>query len=176
MSRSGCCIYRYKIDRGDHVAVTLIGKGHCDPSSNPGWVYLRIDLRWLENPVNTYARHTETLDSCFDHIWSHQQCIPWSPPLEIKPVTTDCRAETLQLSHQSISHTSDAKLTSHGICVRYELLAQLLSFGSAICDRWFNLHWGRSLYTLLMRPNKIKTTVKCFHMSCVSVRRIFWSW
>ena len=30
-----------------------------------------------------------------------------------KPATTDCRVETLQLSPQSISHTSDTKLRSH---------------------------------------------------------------
>ena len=30
----------------------------------------------------------------------------------IEPVTTDCGAETLQLSHQFISHASDAKSTS----------------------------------------------------------------
>ena len=71
---------------------------------------------WPENPESTYTRHTETLDSCFDLIWSHQKCIPWSPPLEIKPATTDCWAETLQQSHLSISRTSDAKLTSHGNC------------------------------------------------------------
>ena len=39
---------------------------------------------WPENPANTYAWHTDTLDdSCFDLIWSHQQCISWSPRLEI---------------------------------------------------------------------------------------------
>ena len=54
----------------------------------------------IRNPANTYSRHTETLDSWFDLIRSHQQCILWSPPLEIELVTTDCRAETLQLSHQ----------------------------------------------------------------------------
>ena len=70
-----------------------------------------------ENSANTYTRHTETLDSYFDLIRSYQQCILWSPPLEIKPVTTDCRAETLQLSQQFTLHTSDAKLTSHGNCV-----------------------------------------------------------
>ena len=69
------------------------------------------ELPWPWNPGNSYARHTETQDRCFDLIRSHQQCIPWSPPLEIEPTTTDCRAETLQLSH-----TSDAKLTSHGNC------------------------------------------------------------
>ena len=50
-----------------------------------------IELPWPENSANTYARLTETLDSCFDLIRSRQQCIPWSPPLEIEPVTTDCR-------------------------------------------------------------------------------------
>ena len=65
-------------------------------------IILWIKLPWHENPANTYARHTETLDSCFNLIRSHQQCIPWSPPLEIKPATTDCSAETLQLSHQFI--------------------------------------------------------------------------
>ena len=34
-------------------------------------------------------RHTETQDSCFDLIRSHQQYIPWSPPLEIEPATTE---------------------------------------------------------------------------------------
>ena len=58
-----------------------------------------------------------TLDSCFDLIRFHQQCIPWSPLLEIEPATTESRAETLPLGHQSTSHTSDAKLTSHGKCV-----------------------------------------------------------
>ena len=79
-------------------------------------IILWIELLWPENLVNTYAWHTETLESYFNLIWSHQQCIPWSPPLQIEPVTTDCRAKTLQLSHLSISHTSDAKLTSHGNC------------------------------------------------------------
>ena len=31
-------------------------------------------------------------------------------------------------------------------------------------------------YTLLMRPNKVETTVQCFRMSRVNVRQIFWSW
>ena len=33
-----------------------------------------------------------TLNSCFDLIGSHQQCILWSPPLEIKPTTAECRS------------------------------------------------------------------------------------
>ena len=43
-------------------------------------IILWNELPWPENPANTCARHTETLDSCFDLIRSHQQCIPWPPP------------------------------------------------------------------------------------------------
>ena len=32
------------------------------------------------------------LNNCFDLIRSHQQCTPWSPPLEIEPTTTVCRS------------------------------------------------------------------------------------
>ena len=72
---------------------------------------LWIELPWPENTPNTYARDTETLDSCFDLIRSHQQCILQSPPLEIEPATTDCSAETLQLSHQFTSHTNQLEIT-----------------------------------------------------------------
>ena len=59
---------------------------------------LWIELPWPKNPANLHARHMVTLDSCFDLIRSHQQCILWFPPLEIEQATTDCRDETLQLS------------------------------------------------------------------------------
>ena len=57
---------------------------------------------------------TKALDSCFDIIKSHQQRMSWSPPLEIEPAIVDCWAETLQLIHEFILHTRDAKLTSYG--------------------------------------------------------------
>ena len=75
-----------------------------------------IILPWPDNSANSYAWHMKTLNSCFNLIRSHQQCIPWSPSLEIEPVITDCRAETLQLNQLSISHTSYAKLTSKNRC------------------------------------------------------------
>ena len=53
------------------------------------WIILWIELLWSENPATTNARHMETLDSCFDFFWSHQQCILWSPPLEIEPPTIE---------------------------------------------------------------------------------------
>ena len=36
----------------------------------------QFKLPWRGNPTNTYAQPTETLDSCFDLIRSHKQCIP----------------------------------------------------------------------------------------------------
>ena len=36
------------------------------------------------NQANIWTWRTETLDSCFNLISSHQQCIPWSPPLGIE--------------------------------------------------------------------------------------------
>ena len=35
-----------------------------------------------------------TLNSCFDLIGSHQQCVPYSPPLKIEPATPECRNKT----------------------------------------------------------------------------------
>ena len=78
---------------------------------------LWIELPCAENLPNICTWHTETLDSFFDLIRSHQQHIPWSPPLDIKPAITECSAETLPLSQQPTSHTSDTKSTSHGNCV-----------------------------------------------------------
>ena len=46
------------------------------------WLYvffIWIELPRQENPANTCAWHTETLDICFELIRSHQQRIPWSP-------------------------------------------------------------------------------------------------
>ena len=69
-------------------------------------IILWIELPWPENHANTYAWHTETLDSCFLSLIG--SVLPWYPPLEIEPLTTECKAETLPLSHKS-----NAKSTSH---------------------------------------------------------------
>ena len=73
--------------------------------------YLNCELNYHDQKIqtNTCAQHTETLESCFDLIRSYQQCIPWSPTLEIEPTTRECRAETLPLSRQFTLHTCDAK-------------------------------------------------------------------
>ena len=65
------------------------------------WIILWIELPWTENLANAWARHMETLDNYFNLFGSHQQCIPWSPPLDIEPATTECSAETLPVSHLS---------------------------------------------------------------------------
>ena len=56
-------------------------------------------------------KHWTAVSTLLGH---HQQCISWSLPLEIEPVTTECRAETLPQSQQFTLQTSDTKLTSHG--------------------------------------------------------------
>ena len=89
-------------------------------------------LNWIpmtRKSGKPYTQHTETLDSFFTLIKSHQQCITWSPPLEIELVTTDCRAETLQLSQQFISHTSDAKKNKKKL---YLHVSQLLKFSGQV--------------------------------------------
>ena len=59
-------------------------------------IILWIELQWPKSPAHIYVRNTETLDSCFDFIRSHQQCITWSPPLQIEPASKNSRADTLQ--------------------------------------------------------------------------------
>ena len=73
------------------------------------WIEIHnINLNYHNQKIQSKhcAQHREPLDSYFDLIRSHQQCIPWSPPLEIKPAITECRAETLPLSYRSTLHVS----------------------------------------------------------------------
>ena len=84
------------------------------------YLYIFIELPWLENLANTYMRHTEhwtavstllgLISSAYHdlHHWRSNQ----QPQNAI--------AETLPLGHRSISHISDAKLTSLGE-MRYHL-------------------------------------------------------
>ena len=62
-------------------------------SNNVNWIMMT-----RKSGEHLFTAHTETLDCLFDLIRSHQRFISWSPSLEIEPATTDCRAETLQLS------------------------------------------------------------------------------
>ena len=74
------------------------------------------ELRIYDNIITTnrkYTKHSHviygTIYSCFDLIWSHRKCIPWTPPQEIEPAATECKSETLPLGHRSMLHTSDVK-------------------------------------------------------------------
>ena len=93
---------RYCISRNFLYFVKMLILKHkhfrCTFSFLSKGIILWIELPWPENPASTCAWHTETLDSCFDVIRSHQQWIPWHPSLEIEQATTERRAETLPLS------------------------------------------------------------------------------
>ena len=103
------------------------------------------------------------------------------PPLKIEPATKECRAETQPLiqwftgSISSVGH--------RGIHCWWDLIKSLISTISPTEDRtsdqrmqsrnsttdpmvyWFDIECGTSRYTLLMRLNKVETTVDCFCMS-----------
>ena len=54
------------------------------------------------------------LNSNFDLIRSHQQCTPWSQPLEMNQRPQYAEAKTLPLGHWFMLRISDTELTSHG--------------------------------------------------------------
>ena len=54
-----------------------------------GVLFYLVNWITITRKSGKHLRMTETVDSCFDLIRSHQQCIPWSPPLEIEPATKD---------------------------------------------------------------------------------------
>ena len=55
------------------------------------YIYIFIGIT-MTRKCGTHLRATYgTLNSCFDLNRTHQQCIPWSPPVEFEPTTTVCR-------------------------------------------------------------------------------------
>ena len=56
---------------------------------------LMLYFHWI-TITRKFGKHLHatygTLNSCFDLIRSHQQCILWSTPLEIEPTRTECRS------------------------------------------------------------------------------------
>ena len=94
-----------------------------------------------KHPHATYR----TLNSCFDLIGSHQQCIPWSPPLEIEPATSECRNRT----------------STNRLCVAWTggPLVEVRFLHSGVAGSIFS--GGDHGMKLLMRPNKVKTAVQC---------------
>ena len=79
--------------------------------NNLSLIYILKQISMSEQSGKLCVRPTETLNSGFDFIRSHQQYILWSPRLATEPVTTEWKAETLPLSHWSTSRASVAKLT-----------------------------------------------------------------
>ena len=130
-------------------------------------------------------QHTEQLYRYFNLIRSHQQFIPWSPRLEIKPVTTECRPKTLPQSYWSTSQTWQlpCQLTwcifvSYICTLTRDMVTSKSPPGLRIPKKIRGTHQcnynllGKDIdvhfalqYTLLMRPNKVETAVQRFRMS-----------
>ena len=51
---------------------------------------------------------------------------------------------------------------------------QWWSFGSAICERWFDLQWRKSRYTLLMTLNEVETAIQRFCISHTVLTGFSW--
>ena len=79
------------------------------------------------------APHIEPLDSCFDLISPHQQCLPKSLQLKIERATTECRAETLPLNYSYTSRTSAAKLTSLSIHYWWDVIKSKQQSSCSAC-------------------------------------------
>ena len=78
---------------------------------------LYIELPGAENPASTVCNirnHWTPVSTLLDLINSVYRDL--SPTLEIKPATTECRAETLLLNHLSTPHPIGVKLTNHSKC------------------------------------------------------------
>ena len=74
------------------------------------WIKESSWIELPENPANTCAWYTETLDSYLDFFMSYQKWTPLFTPQEIEPATTERRAKTLPLRRQPISHTMPNQL------------------------------------------------------------------
>ena len=111
--------------------------------------------------TRTFGKHcvwyTEALYSC---LISRLYC---DFPLVIESAITESWAESLPLSHSPKSQTSDPKLSSH---VKYvaNYPGVSCSYICTLTPPGPRLQWGRSRYTLLMRPYKTETTVHWFRM------------
>ena len=88
-------------------------------------IILWIELPWLENPVNTYIWHTETLDTCFDLIRSHQLYIPMISTTGYW--TSDHRV----LALQSVVAGGD-----HSIHCWWDLIRSKQLFSVSVCCAW----------------------------------------
>ena len=99
-----CLFYRYVFPTADmatsgatssQVGVTsphnisLMGRKY---NYDYEWIYIKLEMTMTRKSGPHLHVTYGALNSCFDLIRSHQQCTPWSPPLEIEPTTTVCRS------------------------------------------------------------------------------------
>ena len=129
-----------------HISVQSFKK-NCNTLS------MEIELPWPENQVNTYARHTEILDSCFDLIRSHQLCIHWSPPLEIETATTDCKAAQLPwlVNLASLVCDMDSWLSCRVSALQSVVTGSIFSDGDHGIHCWWDLIRSKQLSSVSVR-------------------------
>ena len=99
--------------------------------------------KWNYHDQKIQQKHTSNiLNRCFNLIGSHQQYIPWFPPLEIKSASPECRNRTSTNGPPVHATQKRPKSTSHGKKVRpHDLM--------------------RPRFVLLMSPNKVETPLQC---------------
>ena len=73
--------------------------------------YIKLEITMTRKSGTRLHVTYRALNSCFDLIRSHQQCTPWSPPLDIEPQYAE--AETLPLCHWFMPCIIDTKSTSY---------------------------------------------------------------
>ena len=153
-----------------------------------------IELLQPENLANTWAWYTETVDSCFDLIRSHQQCIRWSPLMEIEPATTKCRAETQPLSHcphRTQLHSVVARLisSSEGHCVYcwWDLMMSKHLSSVFVChagfsDRGNSIHdiisWlkMKNIHFIGLSWSTFCVFLSVLRLCCQSINVFLWCW
>ena len=112
-----------------------------------------IELPWPENLPNTYAWYTGTLDSCFDLIRSHQQCIPvisttgdWTSDhrLQCQNSTTE---PPVHIAHKWCQINLKNKNMYKEILVGLKILKSVEMIDSNLmAAKWKGCVWGRGSY------------------------------
>ena len=84
--------------------------------------YIKLEIT-MTRKSSTHLHVTYgALNSCFDLIRSHQQCTPWSPPLEIEPTPTVCRSRGGRVRCREYVPIKKRHIRSSGRAVYHDLL------------------------------------------------------